>query len=450
MKVDRNLKHRYDRKERLPGNPWQHKKCQMIKENIMNLMKKIVVRYNRISLVLRILAGLVLGIIFALLIPQASVIGEFGSLFVGALKAIAPVLVFVIVSSALAQVSSRLDRSFGTVIFLYMLTTFLAAAISVLSSRLFPQTIVLAEAATADVIPQGLGEVMHTLLANIVANPFASLIQGNYIGILMWSCLFGFAIKKIASDSTKAFLADTSDAVSQIVRWIINLAPFGIMGLVYTNVTGNGLAIFTQYGKLLALLVGTMLFMAFVISPAVIFLYLRCNPYPLVFRCMKESGITAFFTRSSAANIPVNMALCEKLGLDKDMYSVSIPLGATINMDGAAITITIMTLAAANTLGIEVSLPAAILLSVMSALGACGTSGVAGGSLLLIPMACSLFGISNDIAMQVVAVGFIIGVVQDSVETALTSAGDVAFAATAEYYQWRKQGRPLPDFLRKH
>ncbi len=415
----------------------------------MNLMKKIVVRYNSISLILRILAGMVLGVIFAQLIPQASVIGEFGNLFVGALKAIAPVLVFVIVSSALAQGSSRLDRSFGTVIFLYMLTTFLAAAISVLTSRLFPQTIVLAEAATADVIPQGLAEVMHTLLANIVANPFASLIQGNYIGILMWSCLFGFAMKKIASNSTKAFLADTADAVSQIVRWIINLAPFGIMGLVYTNVTGNGLAIFTQYGKLLALLVGTMLLMAFVISPAVIFLYLRCNPYPLVFRCMKESGITAFFTRSSAANIPVNMALCEKLGLDKDMYSVSIPLGATINMDGAAITITIMTLAAANTLGIEVSLPAAILLSVMSALGACGTSGVAGGSLLLIPMACSLFGISNDIAMQVVAVGFIIGVVQDSVETALNSAGDVAFAATAEYYQWRKQGRPLPDFLRK-
>lgn len=422
----------------------------MIKENTMNLMKKIVVRYNSISLILRILAGLVLGVVFAQLIPHASVIEEFGNLFVGALKAIAPVLVFVIVSSALAQGSSRLDRSFGTVIFLYMLTTFLAAAISVLTSRLFPQTIVLAEAATADVIPQGLGEVMHTLLANIVANPFSSLIQGNYIGILMWSCLFGFAMKKIASDSTKAFLADTADAVSQIVRWIINLAPFGIMGLVYTNVTGNGLAIFTQYGKLLALLVGTMLFMAFVISPVVIFLYLRCNPYPLVFRCMKESGITAFFTRSSAANIPVNMALCEKLGLDKDMYSVSIPLGATINMDGAAITITIMTLAAANTLGIEVSLPAAILLSVMSALGACGTSGVAGGSLLLIPMACSLFGISNDIAMQVVAVGFIIGVVQDSVETALNSAGDVAFAATAEYYQWRKQGRPLPDFLRKH
>ena len=227
--------------------------------------------------------------------------------------------------------------------------------------------------------------------------------------------------------------------MSQVVRWIINLAPFGIMGLVYTNVAGNGLAIFTQYGKLLALLVGTMLFMALIVSPFIIFLYLRCNPYPLVFRCLKESGLTAFFTRSSAANIPVNMALCEKLGLDKEMYSVSIPLGATINMDGAAIT---------NTLGIPVTLPAAIVLSAISALGACGASGVAGGSLLLIPMACSLFGISNDVAMQMVGVGFIIGVIQDSVETALNSAGDVEFAATAEYHQWLKQGKPLPDFLK--
>lgn len=415
----------------------------------MNLLRKIVAKYNNSSLILRILTGLIVGAVLALLVPKATVIEEFGNLFVGALKAIAPVLVFVIVSSALAQGSSKLDRRFGTVIWLYMLTTFLAATISVFTSRLFPQTIVLAEAAEAEVIPQGLGEVMHTLLSNIVANPFASLIQGNYIGILMWACLFGFAMKKLAADNTKVFLSNTADAISQIVRWIINLAPFGIMGLVYTNVTSNGLAIFTQYGKLLVLLVGTMLLMALVVSPAIIFCYLRCNPYPLVFRCLKESGLTAFFTRSSAANIPVNMALCEKLGLDKDMYSVSIPLGATINMDGAAITITIMTLAAANTLGIEVSLPAAILLSVMSALGACGASGVAGGSLLLIPMASSLFGISNDIAMQVVGVGFIIGVVQDSVETALNSAGDVAFAATAEYYQWRKQGRPLPDFLRK-
>ena len=244
-------------------------------------------------------------------------------------------------------------------------------------------------------------------------------------------------------------MANVSDAVSQIVRWIINLAPFGILGLVFTNVSENGLSIFTQYGKLLALLVGTMLFMALVINPLIIFLYLRRNPYPLVFRCLRDSGLTAFFTRSSAANIPMNMALCEKLGMDKDMYSVSIPLGATINMDGAAITITIMTLAAANTLGISVKPAAAVLLSIMSALGACGASGVAGGSLLLIPMACSLFGISNDVAMQMVGVGFIIGVVQDSVETALNSAGDVEFAATAEFYQWRKQGKELPDFLGK-
>ena len=415
---------------------------------LLKIFKSIAAKYNSISLILRIATGLVLGAVLALALPQASFIAEFGNLFVGALKAIAPVLVFVIVTSALAQGSSKLDRRFGTVIWLYMLTTFLAAALSVITSRLFPQSIVLAEAAEADVIPQGLGEVMHTLLSNIVANPFASLISGNYIGILMWACLFGLAMKNIASDSTKVFLANTADAISQIVRWIINLAPFGIMGLVYSNVTTNGLAIFTQYGKLLALLVGTMLLMSMVVAPIIVAVYLHCNPYPLVLRCLKESGVTAFFTRSSAANIPVNMALCEKLGLDKDMYSVSIPLGATINMDGAAITITIMTLAAANTLGIQVSLPAAILLSVMSALGACGASGVAGGSLLLIPMACSLFGISNDIAMQVVGVGFIIGVVQDSVETALNSAGDVLFAATAEYHQWRKEGKPLPEFLR--
>ena len=384
------------------------------------------------------------GAVLALAVPGAGWVEEFGSLFVGALKGIAPVLVFVIVASALAQGTSKLDRRFGTVIWLYMLTTFLAAAIAAATSFLFPQTVVLAEAAESEVVPQGLGEVMNTLLTNFVANPVSALLNGNYIGIL-----FGLAMKKYGADSTKLFLANTADAVSQIVRWIINLAPFGIMGLVYTNVSSNGLSIFTQYGRLLLLLVGTMLFMALVVSPFIIFVYLHCNPYPLVLRCLRESGLTAFFTRSSAANIPVNMDLCDKLGLDKDMYSVSIPLGATINMDGAAITITIMTLAAANTLGIQVSLPAAILLSVMSALGACGASGVAGGSLLLIPMACSLFGISNDIAMQVVGVGFIIGVVQDSVETALNSAGDMEFAATAEYHQWRREGKPLPAFLCK-
>ena len=413
----------------------------------MKTLKQAAVYYNGVSLIVRILIGLVIGAVLALAVPGAGWVAELGTLFVGALKGIAPVLVFVIVASALAQGSSKLDRRFGTVIWLYMLTTFLAAAIAAAASFLFPQTVVLAEAAQSDVVPQGLGEVMNTLLANFVANPISSIMSGNYIGILFWACLFGLAMKKIGAESTKVFLANTADTVSQIVRWIINLAPFGIMGLVYSNVSSNGLSIFTQYGKLLALLVGTMLFMALIVSPFIIFVYLRCNPYPLVFRCLKESGLTAFFTRSSAANIPVNMTLCEKLGLDKDMYSVSIPLGATINMDGAAITITIMTLAAANTLGIRVSLPAAIVLSVMSALGACGASGVAGGSLLLIPMACSLFGISNDIAMQMVGVGFIIGVVQDSVETALNSAGDVEFAATAEYHQWRKEGKPLPAFL---
>ena len=415
----------------------------------MKYVQKAVTRYNGVSLIIRILMGLVIGTVLALTVPGATWIGTLGDLFVGALKGIAPVLVFVIVASALAQGTSKLDRRFATVIFLYLLTTFIAAALSVITSFLFPQTVVLADAAQSDVIPQGLDEVMNTLLTNFVANPVSAFMSGNYIGILFWACMFGLAMKGIGTDSTKLFMANTADAVSKIVRWIINLAPFGILGLVFTNVSGNGLAIFTQYGKLLALLVGTMLIMALVINPAIIFLYLRCNPYPLVLRCLKESGLTAFFTRSSAANIPVNMALCEKLGMDKDMYSVSIPLGATINMDGAAITITIMTLAAANTLGIQVSIPAAIVLSVMSALGACGASGVAGGSLLLIPMACSLFGISNDVAMQMVGVGFIIGVVQDSVETALNSAGDVEFAATAEFYQWRKQGKKLPDFLRK-
>ena len=379
-------------------------------------VKSLAAKYNETSLILRIAIGLLIGAALALICPGAVWLEEFGSLFVGALKGIAPVLVFVIVASALAQGSSKLDRRL-------LDNDAVAAALSVVTSKLFPQTLVLAEAATADVVPQGLGDVMHTLLANIVSNPVASIMNGNYIGILMWACLFGLAMKRLGSDTTKNFMVNTADAVSTIVRWIINLAPFGIMGLVFVNVSDNGL-------------VGTMLLMALVINPLIIFIYLHRNPYPLVLRCLRESGLTAFFTRSSAANIPVNMSLCEKLGLDKDIYSVSIPLGATINMDGAA-----------NTLGMEVSLPAAILLSIMSALGACGASGVAGGSLLLIPMACSLFGISNDIAMQVVGVGFIIGVIQDSVETALNSAGDVEFAATAEYHQWLKEGKPLPDFM---
>ena len=415
--------------------------------HISKALRGVADKYNGVPLIIRIIVGLIAGTALALVVPHMMWIGEFGTLFVSALKAVAPILVFVLVASALAQGNSKLDGRFGTVLFLYLFTTFLSAVVAVLTSRMFPQTISLGDAADADVVPQGLSEVVQTLLTNIVANPIQAMIDGNYICILMWACLFGLAMKGIANESSKAFLANVADGVSQVIRWVINLAPFGIMGLVFTSVSENGLAAFTEYGSLLLLLVGTMLLMVLVFGPLVIFLYLHRNPYPLVYRCFKESGLTAFFTRSSAANIPVNMQLCEKLGLDKDMYSVSIPLGATINMDGAAITITIMAMAAANTMGIQISLPAAILLSVVSALGACGASGVAGGSLLLIPMACSLFGISNDIAMQVVGVGFIIGVIQDSVETCLNSASDVEFAATAEYHAWLKQGRQLPAFM---
>ena len=431
---------------------WLAKASQLerTRENMNHISKAlrgVADKYNGVSLIIRIIVGLIAGTALALVVPHMTWIGEFGTLFVSALKAVAPILVFVLVASALAQGSSKLDGRFGTVLFLYLFTTFLSAVVAVLTSRTFPQTISLGDAADADVVPQGLSEVVQTLLTNIVANPIQAMIDGNYICILMWACLFGLAMKGIANESSKAFLANVADGVSQVIRWVINLAPFGIMGLVFTSVSENGLAAFTEYGSLLLLLVGTMLLMVLVFGPLVIFLYLHRNPYPLVYRCFKESGLTAFFTRSSAANIPVNMQLCEKLGLDKDMYSVSIPLGATINMNGAAITITIMAMAAANTMGIQISLPAAILLSVVSALGACGASGVAGGSLLLIPMACSLFGISNDIAMQVVGVGFIIGVIQDSVETCLNSASDVEFAATAEYHAWLKQGRQLPAFM---
>ena len=415
--------------------------------HISKALRGVADKYNGVSLIIRIIVGLIAGTALALVVPHMTWIGEFGTLFVSALKAVAPILVFVLVASALAQGNSKLDGRFGTVLFLYLFTTFLSAVVAVLTSRMFPQTISLGDAADADVVPQGLSEVVQTLLTNIVANPIQAMIDGNYICILMWACLFGLAMKGIANESSKAFLANVADGVSQVIRWVINLAPFGIMGLVFTSVSENGLAAFTEYCSLLLLLVGTMLLMVLVFGPLVIFLYLHRNPYPLVYRCFKESGLTAFFTRSSAANIPVNMQLCEKLGLDKDMYSVSIPLGATINMNGAAIPITIMAMPAANTMGIQISLPAAILLSVVSALGACGASGVAGGSLLLIPMACSLFGISNDIAMQVVGVGFIIGVIQDSVETCLNSASDVEFAATAEYHAWLKQGRQLPAFM---
>ena len=413
----------------------------------MKTLKNIARKYNSVSLILRIACGLVIGTILGLAVPGATGIGLLGDLFVGALKAVAPVLVFVLVISALAQGMTKLDSRFGTVLWLYIISTLLASVVAVTGSFLFPQTLKLTESAQADVIPTGIGEVLKNLLVNMVANPVGSIVDGKYIGILFWAVIFGLAFKKLANETTKQVLSHVADAVSLSVRWIINLAPFGILGLVFTNVSTNGLSIFTDYGRLLALLVGCMLAVALIVDPLIAWITLRRNPYPLVFRCLRESGVTAFFTRSSAANIPVNMDLCEKLGLDRDMYSVSIPLGATINMDGAAITIAVMTLATAHTIGAVVDIPSALILCFLSTLGACGASGVAGGSLLLIPMACSLFGIPQDIAMQVVGVGFIIGVVQDSVETALNSSGDVMFAATAEYKQWIKEGRELPTFL---
>lgn len=407
----------------------------------------IVKAYNSVSLIIRILCGLLIGAVLGLLFDNLQVITLLGTIFVGALKAIAPVLVFVLVVSALAQGNDKLDRRFGLVILLYMVSTFLASVVAVVGSYIFPQTIMLSEAAEADTVPTGVGEVLSNLLVNMVGNPIGAIVDGRYIGILFWAVVLGLASKRVASDSTKKLMEDIANIVSLAVRWIINLAPFGIMGLVYSNVSTNGLAIFTDYGKLLALLVGCMLVVALLVDPLLAAIVLRTNPYPLVFRCLKESGVTAFFTRSSAANIPVNMELCEALGMDREMYAVSIPLGATINMDGAAITIAVMSLAAANTVGIHVSFATALILAFIATLAACGASGVAGGSLLLIPMACSLFGVDADVAMQVVAVGFIIGVVQDSVETALNSSGDVMFAATAEYSQWKRDGKSLPTFL---
>lgn len=407
-------------------------------------MKKILKKYTETSLIIRIIIGLVIGVALGLALPQLSIIGVLGDVFVGALKAVAPVLVFVLVISSLANAGGGIGKKFRTVIILYMLSTFLAAFVAVIASKLFPITLSLTQAAeTEAAAPNGIGEVLKTLVLNMVSNPIKSISEANYIGILTWAVIFGMALKQLANDSTKNVLRNISDAVTKAVQWVVNLAPFGIMGLVFTSVSENGIGIFTDYGRLLLVLVGCMLAVALIVDPIIAAVCLKRNPYPLVFRCFKESGLTAFFTRSSAANIPINMALCERLGLDRDVYSVSIPLGATINMDGAAITITVMALAAANTVGINVDIPTALILSVLAALGACGSSGVAGGSLLLIPMACSLFNISNDIAMQVVGIGFIIGVVQDSFETAINSSGDVLFAATSEFMQWKKEGREI-------
>ena len=407
-------------------------------------MKNIWKKWIDISLVKRIIVGLALGAALAFIAPNASAIGILGDVFVGALKAIAPLLVFFLVMSSLCNAGKSHSGTIRTVIILYMFSTVLASVIAVFASMIFPVEMALKEAAdTATAPPQGIAEVLSSLLMNVVANPVAALTNANYVGILSWAVLLGVSFRG-AKDTTKHMLSDISICISKVVETIINLAPFGILGLVYTSVTTSGLETFTVYGKLLVLLVGCMLGIYFVTNPMLVYWCIRKNPFPLIFKCLKESAITAFFTRSSAANIPVNMRICEEMGLDKDTYSVTIPLGATINMDGAAITITVMTMATAHTLGITVDFPTAIMLSVLSALAACGASGVAGGSLLLIPMACSLFGIPDTVSMQVVAVGFIIGVIQDSVETALNSSSDLLLSASAELRQWRLSGKEIP------
>ena len=402
-------------------------------------MRNLIARWNQISLVKRILIGIVIGFILALAAPEAaSGVSILGSLFVSALKAVAPVLVFVLVIHAIAKQSGGQKTNMKSILVLYAIGTFLAGAVAVVASFLFPTTLTLKEAAGDVSPPSGVGEVLETLVFNIFTNPVTAIMEANYIGILAWAVVLGIALKK-ASSATKTMLENVSDAVSQVVQWVINLAPIGIMGLVYDAIATNGLSALGEYGRLLLVLVGSMLFIALIVNPLLVFVYIRKNPYPLVLTCLKESGITAFFTRSSAANIPVNMRLCKKLGLHEDTYSVSIPLGATINMAGAAVTISVLTLAAVHTLGIEVDFVTAVLLAVLSAVSAAGASGVAGGSLLLIPVACSLFGIPADVAMQVVAIGFIIGVVQDSCETALNSSSDVVFTAAAELAEKRKQ-----------
>jgi serine/threonine transporter len=399
--------------------------------------------WNQISLVKQIMIGLVLGILLAVIIPEAAKsLTIFGSLFVGALKAIAPVLVLFLVMASIAQHKRGQQTNMKSIVFLYLLGTFLAGLIAVIASFIFPVNITLTQGAEDLTAPGNAIEVIKTLVLNVVDNPVNALVNANYIGILAWAIVLGLALKN-ASDSTKTLITNFSDAVAKMVGWVIKFAPLGIMGLVIESITANGLASLLSYGKLLALLIGCMLFVAFVANPLIVFLNIRQNPYPLVWTCIKESGITAFFTRSSAANIPVNMKLSDKLGLDKDTYSVSIPLGATVNMAGAAVTISVLTLAAVNTLGIQVDIPTAIILSVLAAVCACGASGVAGGSLLLIPLACSLFGIPADVAMQVVGVGFIIGVLQDSFETSLNSSTDVLFTATAEYKKRLKEGEAV-------
>lgn len=411
-------------------------------------MKHVWSAWNKLNLIQKIVIGIIGGAILGVSVPTWTAISILGTLFVGALKAIAPILVFFLVMSALATKQENHKSNIKSIVILYIVGTLAASLVAVGASFLFPTTIRLVETTSQVTPPEGIAQVLKTLLTNIVDNPVNAIISANYIGILSWAIIFGLALRS-APQASKDFLETMANASSTVVRWVIGLAPIGILGLVFDTVSTSGITIFLDYGNLILVLVSSMLFVALVVNPLITFIMIRQNPYPLVFKCLKDSGITAFFTRSSAANIPINMELCEELGLDEDTYSVSIPLGATINMAGAAVTISILTLATVATLGIQVDFVTALILSVLAAVSACGASGVAGGSLLLIPLACSLFGISNDIAMQVVGVGFIIGVIQDSFETALNSSTDVLFTASAEFREWKKEGKALPQLTWK-
>ncbi len=402
------------------------------------MFKEVLARLAKGSLVQQIFIGLVLGIALAVVAPGVAKGTEIlGAFFVGGLKAVAPVLVLVLVTNAIAQHQSGTQVYIKPVLVLYVLGTFAAALVAVLASFMFPTQLTLVTGEVTQAAPSDIIEVLKTLVLNIADNPVKAMFNANYIGILTWAILLGIALRH-ASASAKSLLDEAAEAISKIVRWVIRLAPIGVFGLVASTIASTGLGELLKYVQLLLVLVGSMLFVALVLNPLIVWWKIRRNPYPLVWQCLTESGITAFFTRSSAANIPVNMALCKKLGLHEDTYSVSIPLGATINMAGAAVTITVLSLAAVHTLGIAVDIPMALLLSILATIGACGASGVPGGSLLLIPMACSLFGVSNDVSAQVVAVGFIIGVVQDSCETALNSSTDALFTAAADLGERRK------------
>ena len=414
------------------------------------MFHKIGKKYRETALIKLIAAGLVIGIIIALAAPQAvPAVAVLGDLFVRALKGIAPILVFVLVMNALAQKNSDASAAMKPIVRLYIFATFCASLVAVAFSFAFPTALHLQVADAQLAPPSGIIEVLHNLILSVVDNPIHALATANYIGILGWACLAGIALHS-ASDTTKDMLNDFAKTVTKIVQWVIRFAPFGIMGLVANAIGTNGLGALLGYVQILGVLLAAFFSVALIMNPLIVYLHIHRNPYPLVWTTLKESGLYAFFTRSSAANIPVNLDLCERLGLDEDTYSISIPLGATINMSGAAITIAVLSLAAAHTLGISVDLPTALLLCLVSTIGACGASGVAGGSLLLIPVACASFGIGNDIAMQVVGVGFIIGVIQDACETALNSSTDVLFTATAEFAQRAKEGKLRDEDMVPH